>query len=135
MPRGRLPRRTVATTRAEPKSITLRSPERSFVTKSRGPAATEAGLPAGLLSATGGGAGGAEQARSGPSATTSQPCRSPATGATPFRLLQREREERIARADHDVLLAFEHERLRPVAGVRPEPRVPQPPAGRHVEGH
>src|SRR5712691_947062 len=105
MPRGRLPRRTVATTRAEPTSITLRSPERSFVTKRRGPAATAAGLPAGPLSAAGGGAGGAEQARSGPSATMSQPCRGPATGPPPSRLLQREREERIARADHDILLA------------------------------
>ena len=49
MPRGRFPRGRVWTTRRDPRSMTLRSPERSFVTKRRGPGA---GGGAGLEHAT-----------------------------------------------------------------------------------
>src|SRR5882672_910947 len=62
MPRGRLPSLTVATTFFVASEITERSPERSFVTKRRGPA----GMLGGALgfSATGDGDGWPEQAAS-----------------------------------------------------------------------
>src|SRR6185436_21175854 len=79
----------------------------------------------GAALAAGDAAGGA--VRSPPHATSAPSAMRPASRRRPGprTLLQRERVERVARADHDVLLAVEQERLRAVGRVGAQAGAPE----------